>query len=194
MKKALIVLGVILAGIAVIAVIAGSWVLGTYNTFARNEQVVEESWAQVESQYQRRFDLIPGVVDATKGILRQEQAVFGAIADARRNYASAPAGSNKKVQATSQMEGALARLLVVMENYPQLNSNVNVQAMVDELAGTENRINVARDRYNTQVAIWNKEVVTMPKGLLANLFGFDERDFFKSEEGAAQRVDTNLSL
>lgn len=140
--------------VILVIVIAGGWLMGAYNTMVQGNEAVTQSWAQVETQYQRRFDLVPNLVAATKGALKQEQAVFGAIAEARTRYAGSPAGSNERVAATSQYDGALSRLLVVMENYPELKSLQNVQALTDELAGTENRVAVARDRYNAQVKDW----------------------------------------
>src|SRR5260221_275948 len=129
--------------------------MGTYNGFITQNQSVTTSWAQVETQYQRRFDLIPSLVEATKGVLRQEQTVFKAIADARKGYAGVPSGSVAKVQAAGTLDSALARLLVVIENYPQLKSNETVRDLMNELAGTENRINVARYRYNDTVQGYN---------------------------------------
>lgn len=188
-----ILIGVLLAPFILILFI-GMWVLGVYNGLVRGEQVVENSWAQVESQYQRRYDLIPGLVNSTKGVLRQEQEVFGAIAEARTKYAGTNPGTPERVEATNQVESALARLLVIMENYPELRSNQTVQSLMDELAGTENRINVARDRYNEQVQIWNVSVKTFPRSLLAGMFGFEPRPFFEADQGAEDRVEVDLSL
>jgi LemA protein len=163
----------------------GSWIWGTYNTLVVVNETVDVSWSQVESQYQRRFDLVPNLVSATKGVLKQEQTVFGAIAEARTRYAGAPSGSNEQVQATAQYEGALARLLIVMENYPELKSVESVRALTDELAGTENRVLVARDRYNEQVRNYNVLIKQFPKNLIAGLFRYNEREFFESVDDAS---------
>ena len=157
----------------------------------QNEQVTT-SWAEVQTQYQRRFDLIPNLVAATKGYLDQEQKVFGDIAEARTRYSGAPSGSDEQVEATGQYEGALARLLVVMENYPVLKSDVTVRALTDELAGTENRVAVVRDRYNGQVQVYNVMIKRVPGVFFASLYGFDEREFFKSQEGANSAPVVNL--
>lgn len=167
---------------------------GSYNTIVTNNEKVTTAWSQVETQYQRRFDLVPNLVNATKGTLKQEQAVFGAIAEARTRYASAPAGTNEQVQATGQYEGALARLLIVMENYPELKSIDSVNKLTDELAGTENRVAVARDRYNQSVQDYNLTVKRFPRNIVASLFGFKEREFFKADEGAKTAPTVNLDV
>src|SRR3990167_3928094 len=125
-----------LGGIVGVALILGGWFLGAYNSMVTQNEQVTTSWAEVQTQYQRRFDLIPNLVAATKGYLDQEQKVFGDIAEARTRYSGAPSGSDEQVEATGQYEGALARLLVVMENYPELKSLQNITALTDELAGT----------------------------------------------------------
>lgn len=181
-----------LGGLGIVVLIVGGWFMGSYNSMVTKSEAVDTTWAQVESQYQRRFDLIPNLVSATKGFLVQEQKVFGDIAEARTRYAGAPAGSNEKVQATSQYEGALARLLVVMENYPQLKSNETVRALTDELAGTENRVQIARDRYNEEVRGYNVMVKRFPRNLFAALFGFEQREFFQSDEAAAAAPKVEL--
>jgi len=187
MKKTLIVLGVI----ALLGFIVVSWFWGSYNSLVAGNQQVDQSWAQVESQYQRRFDLIPNLVNATKGYMKQEQTVFKDIADARTHYAGA-SSPNDKVQASNQYESAIGRLLVVMENYPVLKSDAAVQRLTDELAGTENRINIARDRYNQQVSGWNTTIKSFPQNLLAGMFGFQPREFYKSQQGAENAPTVNL--
>lgn len=193
MKITTIILGfLVILALAILSI--GMWALGTYNGFISNQQIVETSWAQVESQYQRRFDLIPGLVEATKGFLRQEQKVFGDIAEARSHYAGTSSGTKERVEATNQMESALSRLMVIIENYPQLNSDKTVQALMDELAGTENRINIARERYNDSVKEWNTRVKSFPGSIIASIFDFESKDFFKSETDANKSVKVNLDL
>mgnify|MGYP001613570528 CR=1 FL=1 len=194
MNKIIIVLAVIL-GVGIFGALSiGGWVLGSYNSLVSQNQIVETSWSQVETQYQRRFDLVPNLVSATKGVLGQEQKVFGDIAEARTRYAGAPAGSNEKVQATNQFESALGRLLVIMENYPVLKSYESVRALTDELAGTENRVLVARDRYNAQVLVWNSKVMRFPGNIIAGMFGFHSREYFKSDEGANKAPSVDLQI
>lgn len=164
-------------------VVAALYVGGTYNALVRGSQGVDAQWAQVESQYQRRFDLVPNLVEAVKGTMKQEQAVFGAIADARTHYASA-ATTDAKVAAASQYDSAISRLLVVMENYPQLKSADNVQSLMAEVAGTENRIATERMRFNETVRDYNVSVQTFPGSFVARMFGFSARTMFASQAGA----------
>lgn len=194
MNKILLVLGIILASILFIGFSAATWAVGTYNTLIQQEQKVSNSWAIVETQYQRRFDLIPGLVGSTRGMLAQEQTVFKAIADARTKYAGASSGTDAKVSATNQLEGALSRLLVVMENYPNLKSDQTIKGLMDELAGTENRIQIARERYNAEVQYWNTRVKTFPTNFLAAMFGFKDKTFFESTENANQAVPVDLII
>ncbi len=167
-----------------IVVVAALYVAVTYNSLVRTNESVDAQWAQVETQYQRRLDLIPNLVSSVRGVLTQEQEVFGRIADARTRYAGAQT-VEERVQAVGEVESALARLLVVMENYPQLRSVEAVQSLMAELAGTENRISVERGRYNEIVRDYNVSVKTFPGALTASLFGFEPRTMFESVEGAA---------
>jgi LemA protein len=187
---------IVLAIVVVLGLMVYGFIKNNYNDFATSEITVEESWSAVESQYQRRFDLVPGLVNSVKGILTQEQEVFGAIAEARTRYASArDSGSQEEqVEAYGQYESVIGRLLVIMENYPELKSYEQVQSLMDELAGTENRINIARDRYNEQVGVYNKKIVVFPRNLIANLFGFDEKPFFESDAGAEDAVEVDLTV
>ena len=170
------------------------WVLGGYNGMVTQRESVDASWSQVETQYQRRYDLIPNLVNATKGNLAQEQKVFKDIADARTKYAGSPAGSDARVQATGQVESALSRLLLIMENYPQLNSSVTIRALMDELAGTENRVNVARQRYNEEARDYNVSVKKFPNSILAGVFNFDPKPLFEAKTGADSAPNVNLEV
>lgn len=186
-----IALGV-LAFILFVGFVTTMWIWSTYNELVTSQEAVVTQWAQVETQYQRRFDLIPNLVNATKGYLTQEQKVFGDIAEARTRYAGTPSGSDEKVQATNQMEGVLSRLLVIMENYPQLQSNQTVKDLMVELTGTENRINVARQRYNEVAQSYNVSLKVFPDNLVANVAGFKEKTYFQSETGAEKAPVVNL--
>ncbi len=166
-----------------VVVLLGASLVGFYNNLVSMSQVVDNQWAQVETQYQRRFDLIPSLVKSVEGIMTQEQEVFGQIAEARTRYSGA--GSvDEKAKAATQLESALGRLLVVMENYPQLRSSENVSQLMDELAGTENRIAVERGRYNDKVRDYNTTIKKFPANLIAGTFGFNERSYFEAAEGA----------
>lgn len=194
MSKFLIGCGVLLAIVGIPLLIVASAILGTYNTAIVKGKEVDTAWAQVETQYQRRFDLIPNVTNAVKGFLVQERTILESIAEARTRYASAESGSPEKVQAQGQLDSALARLLVVVENYPNLKSDATVQSLIDELAGTENRINVARIRYNEVANEYNTYIAKFPASLIAGVFNFREKALYKSAEGAdkAPVVDLNV--
>jgi LemA protein len=167
-------------------VVAGLLILsgiGFYNSLVAKSQAIDNQWAQVETQYQRRFDLIPNLVSSVEGIMKQEQAVFGKIAEARTLYSGAKS-VEEKAQAATQVESALGRLLVVMENYPELKSAANVTQLMDELAGTENRISVERGRYNDLVKDYNTTIMKFPAKLIAGVFGFTEKSYFEAVSGA----------
>ncbi len=176
MKKFLIVL------VIVVVIVAGyGWSL--YNKMVTGSENVDNAWAQVETQYQRRFDLIPNLVESVKGMMAQEQEVFGMIADARTKYAGA-ATPSEKAGAATEVESALGRLLVIMENYPELKSAENVQTLMVQLEGTENRISVERKRYNDMARDFNVMVKRVPAKWFAAMFSFAEKTYFESVEGS----------
>lgn len=177
--------------IIVVLVLALLYGWAKYNNLVKANIAVDQQWAQVQSQYQRRFDLIPNLVNSVKGAMQQEQTVFDAIAQARTQYAGAKT-PDAQAAAASQVEGSLARLLVVMENYPQLKSIDTVQSLMAELAGTENRIAVERMRYNDMVASYNAGVQTFPGSLIAGMFGFHSRTLFQAQAGAETPPTVNL--
>ena len=163
----------------------------TYNRLVSLNEGVDSQWAQVEGQYQRRFDLIPNLVESVKGVMRQEQDVFKAIADARTRYAGA-SSIDEKAQAASQVEGAIGRLLVIMENYPQLRSVETVTNLMSQLEGTENRISVERKRYNDLVRDFNVSIKKTPTNLIAAVLGFKERAYFEAAAGSEVAPKVNL--
>jgi len=173
----------LLMGIIGVAVILGAMFFGTYNKLVTLSTGIDGQWAQVETQYQRRFDLIPNLVASTKGFLEQEQEVFGAIAEARTRYNGART-VEEKVESANQVESALGRLLVIVENYPNLKSNETVAKLMDELSGTENRISVERRRFNELVQGYNLTIKRIPTNILAGIFGFRERPYFEAVGGA----------
>lgn len=187
MKKGTIIL---IAVIVVIGIFIIS-IFSSYNTLVALDEGVNTQWANVESKLQRRFDLIPNLVESVKGAMAQEQEVFTAIADARAKLAGATSTS-ESVEASNQLESALSRLLVVVENYPELKSNQNVTGLMDELAGTENRISTERDRYNEIVREYNSTIRSFPKNILAGMFGFDQRPYFEATEGADVAPEVNF--
>lgn len=184
MKKTTIIIIIVLAVIAI-------WMLSSYNGLVNSRETYTAQWSQVENQYQRRFDLIPNLVNAVKGSMKQEQAVFGEIADARSRYSGATT-QEQKVQAASQVESALSRLLVITENYPDLKSSALVQDLLVQLEGTENRVSVERQKYNDMIKGYNLKVKRIPGVIFAKIFGFDEEPYFESTKGAEQAPKVDL--
>jgi LemA protein len=181
MKKVLIVVAVVVVLLLIPLLIAGCG----YNTLVSKEEAVDTAWSEVENQLQRRNDLIPNLVETVKGYASHEREIFTQIAEARSKLAGA--GSVKeKAQANNQLSSALSRLLVVVERYPNLKANQNFQRLQDELAGTENRIAVARRRYNEAVKSYNVSVRSFPTVITATLFGFDKKEYFEAPEAAKE--------
>src|SRR5437879_252119 len=183
MKNALIVLVVLV----IIALLLGSSFVSRRNQMVVKREAVNAAWAQVDVVLQRRADLIPNLVETVKGFAAQEQTVFGDIAKARSALLGARSPA-EKIAANGQLDSALGRLLVVVENYPQLKSNENFLRLQDELAGTENRIAVERRRYNEAVQDYNTFIALFPNSLVASMSGFTRNDaYFKTEEGVVAR-------
>ena len=162
----------------------------SYNRFVSQEEAIKTQWAQVENQLQRRNDLIPNLVETVKGIAQQEKDVFGKIADSRAKLAGAKT-TEEKIEAANDQSSALARLLVVVENYPQLRSNEQFARLMDELSGTENRIATERMRYNERVQAYNTSRRSFPSNVTAGIFGFKEYPLFNAPPEAERvpRVD-----
>ena len=156
-----------------------------YNTLVSEREQVDAGWSEVENQLQRRNDLIPNLVSTVKGFAAQEQQVLTEVTEARSRVAGAGT-PNETMQASNQLSGALSRLLVVVERYPELKSNQNFIRLQDELAGTENRLAVARKRYNDAVRGYNTTTKRFPTNLVAMLFGFDERAYFEAPSAARE--------
>ena len=168
--------------LAFVAVI-GFYCWSSYNGLVSSNEAVKSQWQQVETQYQRRFDLIPNLVSTVKGAMAQEQKVFGDLAEARTHYAGAGNVADKAA-AAGQVEGALGRLLVVMENYPQLKSMETVQTLMSQLEGTENRVSVERQRYNEVVQSFNVQIKRIPTKWIASAAGFTEQKYFEAAAGS----------
>jgi LemA protein len=163
----------------------------SYNRFVSQEEAIKAQWAQVENQLQRRNDLIPNLVEATKGFAQQERDVFQSIADSRAKLAGATT-PDQKMAAANEQTSALSRLLVVVENYPTLKSDATFARLMDELAGTENRIAVERMRYNEQVQAYKTSRRQFPANITAGIFGFkDDYKLFEAppEAKIAPKVD-----
>lgn len=182
-----------LAGLAVVMLAVAALSGCSYNKFTAQEQAIKGSWSEVENQLQRRHDLIPNLVETTKGFAAQESAVFQGIADARAKMAGAQTPADK-IAAGNAETSALARLLVVVENYPQLKSDATFMRLMDELSGTENRLSVSRMRYNEQVQAYNTLRNQFPSNMTGKLFGFKaEYPYFEAPADAktAPKVDFN---
>jgi len=189
MRTGLIVVGVIV----LIVVIGFATLFGVYNGFVAADQAVSEKWAQVQNVYQRRADLIPNLVETVKGFAAQEKSVLEAVTQARASASGIkatpellndPAAFKRFQDAQNQLGGALSRLLVTVERYPELKSNQNFLALQSQLEGTENRITVERQRFNEAVREYNTKIKLMPGALVARVMGFKEKAFFESTPGS----------
>jgi LemA protein len=169
----------IIAAIVIIAIlIPYSYLKGTYNSLVTLDEGVKAAWAQVENQLQRRYDLIPNLVETVKGYAAHEKEVFLKVTEARSKVGGATT-INDKIAANNGLSAALSRLLLVVERYPDLKANTNFIRLQDELAGTENRIAVERRRYNETVKVYNIKIRRFPTNLLAGMFGFGKAAFFE---------------
>lgn len=184
-----VLLGMIAIGIAIVVIIGLSW-MGTYNSHARNDQNVKKSWSDVESDMKRRADLIPNLVSVVKGYAAHEKETFAAVTEARSkmgqiNVAEAlkdPAAMKALMGASGELSGALSRLMVVAEAYPELKADQGFLKLQSQLEGTENRINVSRKRFNESVEKKNGAIVTAWGGLVAGVHGFEVANYFETTE------------
>jgi LemA protein len=182
-KGLLITLGVVGVLVLCLFMVFGSYV-SARNTMVAKDQTVKSMWSEVDVQLERRADLIPNLVETVKGFTKEESTVFGDIANARAGMLNAQ-GPAAKIQANGQLDGALGRLLLLTENYPQLRSSEQFMRLQDELAGTENRIGVARKRYNDAIQDYNTFILQFPNNIWAGMAGFKENDaYFKASESA----------
>ncbi len=170
-------------GIVAVVVLLGLWAVGGYNTLVTQRQNVETEWSQVETQYQRRFDLVPNLVSTVRGAADFEQETLTAVTNARTQWQNADS-REAQVSAAGSFDSALSRLLVTVEAYPQLQATQAFRDLMTQLEGTENRIATARRDYNLAVRDYNNVVNRFPGLLLAGLFGFDDEPEFEAAEGA----------
>lgn len=189
MVGCLVVIGILI----IIAISIYSWGVRSYNNMVQMDESVKASWSQVENVYQRRFDLIPNLVETVKGYASHEKETFQAVTEARAKLGGMvnigeevlndPAMFEKYQQAQASLSGALQRLMVVQENYPELKANQNFLALQDQLEGTENRIAVERKRFNETARAYNIYIKQFPRAFLANMFGFAQKPYFEAVEG-----------
>ncbi|MGA1844772.1 MAG: LemA family protein [bacterium] len=191
MKKVWIwVLG-ILGIVLIFFLIVIGYVVGQYNNMVTLRESIDGAWAQVDNQLQRRNDLIPNLVNSVKGYMKQEREIFENIADARARMAGAREIPDR-IDAARQMDTVLGRLFAIMENYPVLKSDQTVIRLMDELAGTENRIATERRRYNEAVRFYNTAIQRFPTKVFASIFGFEKGTYYEIEEAARQVPEVNL--
>jgi LemA protein len=183
-KGALTVIIIIAILLFLVLIVVGG-IASSYNRMTRLQVGTDQAWAEVNNQLQRRNDLIPNLVETVKGYATHERELFEHIADARAKLAGA-SNIPDKINASNELSGYLSRLLVIVENYPQLKANENFMKLQDELAGTENRLAVARNRYNDAVKEYNVAIRVFPRNLLAGMFGFQSKEFFEVPESAKQ--------
>jgi len=193
MKKNTIILLSVLGGIVLVAILLIGWATGIYNSLVKTDEGVNQAWAQVQNQYQRRLDLIPNLVEVVKGYAAHEKEVFEKVAEARSSVGKLQVTSEilnnpqlfqKFQEAQNNMGSWLSRLLAVAENYPQLKANENFLQLQSQLEGTENRIAVERMKFNQIVQEYNVKVRTLPTSILAGIFGFAQKQYFQPEPGA----------
>ena len=175
-----LIIGIVVIAIIVIIVLS---VIGMYNGLVQADVNVDNAWAQVQTVYQRRADLIPNLVATVEGARDFEQETFLAVTEARSAWTNAKT-PEEQVAAANGLESAIGRLIVVVENYPQLTATQAFRDLMVQLEGTENRISVERKRYNDAVGIINKKVRFFPTNIIASMFGFEKRTFFEAVEGA----------
>ena len=175
----------------VAAVLAAGWVWSTYNGFVSMSEGVDASWAQVETQYQRRFDLIPNLQATVKGAADFEQETFTAVTKARTQWQQAGTRP-EQIEAASSFDSALARLLVTVENYPDLKATQAFRDFMVQLEGTENRISTARRDFNETVRGYNVFIKVFPRNMLAGSFGYDASEFFEIDDAAEEAPDVEF--
>ena len=172
----------IVIGIIVVIIIGA---IAMYNGMVSKSEDVEGKFAIIDTYLQRRADLIPNLVNTVKGYAKQEQSIIDSVTNARAKLVGASTVS-EKAEADAELSSAISRLLVVVENYPEITSNQNFQQLADELEGSENRIATARNDYNNAVAEYNSSIKKFPSNIMANMFGFGAKEYFKASEGSKE--------
>jgi len=193
MKRSTIIILAVVGGLLIICLSLFGWATGMYNSLVKLNETVNQSWAQVQNQYQRRADLIPNLVETVRGYAQHESQVFTDVAEARASVGKLtitpdvlnnPEAFRKFNEAQGALSSVLSRLMAVAENYPQLKANENFLQLQSQLEGTENRISVERRRFNEVVQDYNVKVRTFPTMIFAGIFGFSQKQYFQAEPGA----------
>ncbi len=187
-----LVIVIIVGGLALLGFIYGAWYIGIRNSLVSLDERIDASWSEIDNQLKRRSDLIPNLVATVRGYASQEREVFTEIADARARLAGAR-GVEETARSYNQLQSALSRLLVIVERYPELKSNQNFIRLQDELAGTENRIAVARMRYNDSVRAFNTRIRRFPASIVADRMSFTRREYFEIEEGSREVPEVDFT-
>jgi|CXWL01.1.fsa_nt_gi LemA protein len=169
-----------------ILVLISLWIFGGYNGLVTQSEIVDNAWRQVETQYQRRFDLVPNLVQTVKGSANFEQSTYVAVTNARTQWQNAAGNRTQQLSAAQGLDGALSKFMVTVESYPQLKSTQAFQDLMTQLEGTENRIGVARKDFNDTVLDYNIRVRTFPGNILAAVFGYEIEEGFQSVAGSEQ--------
>jgi LemA protein len=177
----------------IVVAFAATWFVGTYNNLVTLNQAVDNQWAQVQTQYQRRVDLIPNLVETAKGYMQFEKSLLQQITALRSQWMGA-ATVDDKVRYGNSLDTALGRLLAVFESYPNLKSDTVIAGLMDELAGTENRIAVERMRFNDRIRDYNIAIKLFPTNVIAGMFGFAERPYFQAQPGSEIVPKVNLTV
>lgn len=177
-----------IVAISIILIVSG---ITTYNKLVSQNEEVQTALSQIDNQLQRRNDLIPNLVETVKGYAAHEEEIFTSIAESRSKLAGAGT-MEEKADASSDLSNALSRLLVVAENYPELKANENFRQLADELAGTENRIGIARMEYNETVKAYNTAIKKFPTVIFAGIFGFERYEYFEADEGAQKAPEVKF--
>jgi len=182
--------GWIIAGVVLVILIIN--VIGSYNNLVNLSEEIETKLSQIDNQLQRRNDLIPNLVETVKGFAAQEKEVLQNVTDARAKLAGAST-LDERIEGDAELTSALSRLLVVVENYPELKSDANFRQLADDLAGTENRIAVARQDYNETARKYNATIRRFPTNIIASIFGFERVDYFEAQEEATEVPKVDFS-
>lgn len=182
---------IVIGAVLLVVVILFATLMGSYNSLVKLDEEVQKAYADIETYLKRRADLIPNLVNTVKGFDIQEQAVIDSVTEARAKMSGA-SGEEEMLAAGQEMETALSRLLVVVENYPEIKSDKMYIGLMDELAGTENRLSVARSDYNEAVSKYNGKIRRFPSNILAGMFNFEAKEYFEASEADREVPQVNF--